>query len=65
VLAVSRKRCVFHVDGVCTSTRGKGAPANVDACGQGGKGVNNLIFCGRHKWMALSGNAHFSFDRRQ
>src|SRR6218665_1866144 len=49
-LAVSRERCVFHVDRVWTSTRGRG-PAHVDACGQG-RGIKNLIFCGRHKWMA-------------
>ena len=29
----------------------KGGPAHVDACGQG-EGVKNVIFCGRHKWMA-------------
>jgi len=33
ILAVSRERCVFHVDGVWKSTRGKGQ-AHVDACGQ-------------------------------
>jgi len=47
VLANSRERCVFHVDSVWTSTRGRG-PAHVDACGQG-EGVKTLIFCGRHK----------------
>ena len=26
--------------------------AHVDACGQGGEGVKNPIFCERHKWMA-------------
>src|SRR6218665_175914 len=35
---------------VWTSTRGKGGPAHVDACGQGGS--KTLFFCGRHKWMA-------------
>src|SRR6218665_3524678 len=28
-----------------------GGPGHVDACGQG-EGVKNVIFCGRHKWMA-------------
>src|SRR6218665_192001 len=26
----------------------EGDPAHVDACGQRGRGVKNLIFCGRH-----------------
>ena len=34
ILAISRERCVFHVDRMWTSTRG-GGPAHVDACGQG------------------------------
>ena len=31
---------------------GRGGLAHVDACGQGGEGAINVIFCGRHKWMA-------------
>ena len=44
VLAISRERCVFHVDRVWTSTRGKGGPAHVDACGQREGGAKNVIF---------------------
>ena len=29
---------------------GEVGPAHVDACGQG-RGVKNVVFCGRHKWM--------------
>src|SRR6218665_120452 len=35
---------------VCGRPQGGRGPAHVDACGQGG--VKNVIFCGRHKWMA-------------
>src|SRR6218665_172428 len=45
VLAISRERCVFHVDSVWTSTRG------VRPMWTGG-GIKNVIFFGRHKWMA-------------
>ena len=31
--------------------KGEGGPAPVDSCGQGEEG-QNLIFCGRYKWMA-------------
>jgi len=44
---------------VWTSTRGEGGPAHVDACGQGGGEVKNVIFCGRHKWMVPNGSAGF------
>src|SRR6218665_1468689 len=52
--------CTSHFKrAVCISCRpcvdvhkgGGGCPAHVDACGQG-EGVKNVIFCGRHKWMA-------------
>src|SRR6218665_1623307 len=50
-VAISRERCVFHVDRVhvWTSTGGSGP------CGRmwtEGRGFKNVIFCGRHKWMA-------------
>src|SRR6218665_2519671 len=52
--------CTSHFKrAVCISCRpcvdvhkGEGGLAHVDACGQGGGGVKNVIFCGRHKWMA-------------
>src|SRR6218665_3578623 len=60
-LAVSRERCVFHVDRMWTSTRGRGS----GSCGRmwtGGGGVKNPIFCGRHKWMAPNCNRKFEIS---
>ena len=48
-IAVSRELCVFHVDRVWTSTR-RGVRPTWTHVDRGG--VKNLIFCGRHKWMA-------------
>src|SRR6218665_4028087 len=48
LLAISRERCVFHVDRVWTSTMGEG----VRPMWTEGRGVKNMIFFGRHKWMA-------------
>src|SRR6218665_1390428 len=49
-LAVSRERCLFHVDRMWTSTKGRGS----GSCGRmwtEGRGVKTPIFCGL-KWMA-------------
>jgi len=52
VLAVSRERCVFHLDRIWTSTRGGVwlMWTHVDK----GEEVKIRFFCGRHKWMAPS-----------
>src|SRR6218665_1119669 len=45
----------------CGRPQGGGGPAHVDACGRmwtEGWG-QNLIFCGRHKWMAPKENSQF------
>jgi len=49
-LAVSRERCIFHVDRMWTSTKGEG----FGSCGRmwTGDRVKNPISCGHHKWMA-------------
>ena len=43
MLAVSRELCAFHVDGLWTSTRGRGQ-AHVDACGSGRGGEKYIPF---------------------
>src|SRR6218665_1881791 len=52
VLAISRERCVFHVDRVWTSTRGGSGP-----CGQG-RGGKNQIFL----WTSLMDDPLFNCD---
>ena len=45
MLVCSRGQCVFHVDGIRTSTCGR----------MWTKGGQKSDFCGRHKWMAPIG----------